>query len=426
MRTEVANALFESVLKHVKLFEMDDKTFLRQIASKVSHTVYLPGVCIVKEGDPGDTLYIVYKGRVSGVVDTDFSQDLKSVYLVGEVFGKLPAFFHDAWYKKSYRAEEYTEVLALSQTDILHLASVYSNFYKTLTAYIEVNYDPNGSFDCIFSEKSGKAKNIYDLGEEFLSSLQKRQTSSARAYKGDDKKEKEKRLFKKYKDMATHTKKLVEESKERSRLLSQSSLGATQNTKTKKKKKRSRHTNSKSQKSLKSVRSITSQKDVYSRKTAEKIKTEDLLKSAPSRDHVGRPLRKKSALPLGRGDSGGRSVSATGLGDSRRRQRRRKKTGRLEDENILNPIHELYDRRFEQAEKDGVSKPKALRKIKKIKKKHHHRRRKQSPHTPAPPDRPRKVQPREEFSHPEAGPSPKIKPKRKRPLKLSERPPWHY
>ncbi|ODN03013.1 Cyclic nucleotide-gated olfactory channel [Orchesella cincta] len=168
LRIEVCSALYQDVLSKVALFNINDPTFVRQVSARVTHSIYLPGVCIVKEGDLGSSMYVVFRGRVSGISANDSTKmELQKVYLVGDVFGKLPCLFHNEWYKKSYRAEELTEVLELHSRDVLHLSAVFSEFWKMLKAYVEVKYNPEGESDCIFSPQRVKAKNIFDLGDDY-------------------------------------------------------------------------------------------------------------------------------------------------------------------------------------------------------------------------------------------------------------------
>lgn len=52
MQIDVAYSLYESELNMVKIFDLTNKTmFLRQVAMCLTHSVYLPGVHIVKEGN---------------------------------------------------------------------------------------------------------------------------------------------------------------------------------------------------------------------------------------------------------------------------------------------------------------------------------------------------------------------------------------
>lgn len=147
LRIEVCNALYADTLGKVLMFQVstDRSTFLRQVASRVHHSIYLPGVCIVKEGDSGNSMYIVYRGQVSGLVagNSPLAQkepELKEVYLVGDVFGKLPCLFQNESYKKSYRAESITEVLELQSKEVRHLAYIYPEFMQMLKAIIASKY----------------------------------------------------------------------------------------------------------------------------------------------------------------------------------------------------------------------------------------------------------------------------------------------
>jgi hypothetical protein len=72
---------------------------------------------VVCEGDPGDCLFIVFKGTVAGycyTIDNDFGDDhssekiLKRAYCMSEVFGKTPALFYDTPYNKVSIRATYT------------------------------------------------------------------------------------------------------------------------------------------------------------------------------------------------------------------------------------------------------------------------------------------------------------------------------
>lgn len=173
LRIEVCNAIYFNVLDKVALFSLQDPVFIKQVAARVSHSMYLPGICIVKEGDLGNSMFVVFRGRVSGIKSHDTSgMELKKVYMVGDSFGKLPCLFHNEWYRKSYRAEEVTEVLELQSRDVIHLASVYPEFWRLLKAYVEVTYDAEGPSDCIFSPQRARQKDIYDLGEDYRKNVE--------------------------------------------------------------------------------------------------------------------------------------------------------------------------------------------------------------------------------------------------------------
>jgi CRP/FNR family transcriptional regulator, cyclic AMP receptor protein len=52
-----------AVLEHVPLFEGLSKRQLRRILDSADEVRYMPGASIVKEGEPGDSFYVIIEGQ---------------------------------------------------------------------------------------------------------------------------------------------------------------------------------------------------------------------------------------------------------------------------------------------------------------------------------------------------------------------------
>ena len=129
--------------------------FYRQVCNRVFHSVHVPGTCIVKEGDPGSSIFIVYKGTISGTVTGDNGEpNLTNVYKTGDCFGKFPALFVEESYKKSYRAESVVEILELRRRDVLHLCKKFPSFRRNLLLLITCRYDIGAQSKHIFHDWS--------------------------------------------------------------------------------------------------------------------------------------------------------------------------------------------------------------------------------------------------------------------------------
>jgi hypothetical protein len=117
----------------------DQESFIRQLSYRVLHSVFIPGVCIVKEGDYGSSMFLVFKGLVSAtklqgvkltpkaslgrkksIREEEVQVELEGIYNVGDIFGRFPALFHGETYKKSYRAETRVEGTGFGNLKILH------------------------------------------------------------------------------------------------------------------------------------------------------------------------------------------------------------------------------------------------------------------------------------------------------------------
>lgn len=41
----------------------DEESFIRQLSARVIHSTFIPGICIVKEGDQGSSMFVVLNGE---------------------------------------------------------------------------------------------------------------------------------------------------------------------------------------------------------------------------------------------------------------------------------------------------------------------------------------------------------------------------
>jgi CRP-like cAMP-binding protein len=78
------------ILKGVELFRGLDKAQLERIISIGQEETYKEGQVIVRQGEPGDKMYIISKGQVEIRVDDSQGGTHTAVYLgQGQVFGEM-------------------------------------------------------------------------------------------------------------------------------------------------------------------------------------------------------------------------------------------------------------------------------------------------------------------------------------------------
>ncbi len=154
----------------VPLFkDFKERIFIRQLSSRVTHSLFIPGSYIQKLGDPGSTLFVVYKGVVSGTAMKSNNEPvLKSIYNPGDAFGRFAALFHDGVYKQSYRAETMVEILEVKRKDILHLAKKFPHFKRRLYDLIETRYSAKGSNVNIFYRQRKRSQKEINKAEQIL------------------------------------------------------------------------------------------------------------------------------------------------------------------------------------------------------------------------------------------------------------------
>lgn len=135
----------------------------------MTHSLYIPGSYIQKVGDPGSTLFVVYKGVVSGTgMLSNNEPELKSIYNPGDSFGRFAALFHDGVYKQSYRAETMVEILEVKRNDILHLAKKFPHFKRKLYDFISTRYQPKGANVNLFFRRRKRAQKELNKAEQLL------------------------------------------------------------------------------------------------------------------------------------------------------------------------------------------------------------------------------------------------------------------
>jgi CRP-like cAMP-binding protein len=81
----VARPKLEAVLATVPLFEGLSKRQLRQVASLAEPAHFMQGASIVREGDPGDTFYVILEGQAK----VSIAGRRVSRLLPGDHFGEI-------------------------------------------------------------------------------------------------------------------------------------------------------------------------------------------------------------------------------------------------------------------------------------------------------------------------------------------------
>ena len=194
--------MFLAFNQQVALFRGMEPRFFRALVGFLEHVVYLPGQIIENEGNHGNLLFIVSKGRVSGYTFNRYGQPkLMRWYDEGCIFGRLPAFFYDQVYSKTYRAEVETEILSLTKHSIFYLARYFREFEQRIQQYIQDTYDPALGTDTMFSSTLERHSTLSMFGPRFGAGFFGAGLFGVptRRSKGINTKKKPKKLKKKYK-----------------------------------------------------------------------------------------------------------------------------------------------------------------------------------------------------------------------------------
>ena len=113
------------LLKGIELFESLSVGELAAIASVVEEIDYPVGEIIIKEGDAGDTLFLMIEGEVSVIKDFGEINEVEIDRMTdGEYFGEM-ALFEDTVRSVSIRAEKPSAFMILHKQEFKELVREY-------------------------------------------------------------------------------------------------------------------------------------------------------------------------------------------------------------------------------------------------------------------------------------------------------------
>jgi hypothetical protein len=111
-------------LKRIHIFENLSVTELAAIASVTEEAVYPPGEIVIREGEQGDTMYLVLKGDVSVLKSREGEQEGHEMELdhirTGDYFGEM-ALFEDTLRSATIRTAEETSLLVLHKRELTEI-----------------------------------------------------------------------------------------------------------------------------------------------------------------------------------------------------------------------------------------------------------------------------------------------------------------
>ncbi len=128
VQQDVYLALFHECVTNCLFFGKGYRIdFVRAVCSRLRHYMFLPGMGIANELEPGTGIYIVMRGAVTSYQQNPETGNYEFIkrYEERQVFGRIPALYPGALYNKSYRAEDKTEVLLMYHADIRQILMKY-------------------------------------------------------------------------------------------------------------------------------------------------------------------------------------------------------------------------------------------------------------------------------------------------------------
>ena len=112
-------------LKKINLFEGLSVSELAAVASVTEEIVYPPGEIVIKEGETGETMYLIIKGEVSVIKGQEKGREIELDRIgAGDYFGEM-ALFEDVVRSASIRTEKETHLLVLHKLEFSEIVREY-------------------------------------------------------------------------------------------------------------------------------------------------------------------------------------------------------------------------------------------------------------------------------------------------------------
>jgi HEAT repeat protein len=135
-------------LKGIQIFEELSVSELAAVASVTEEVVYPEGETVIREGEPGDTMYLIIKGEVKVIKGQEGGQEIELDRIrAGDYFGEM-ALFEDVSRSATIRTaeesrflvlrkQEFTEIVREYPQIALHICKVFSQRIRVLHQKIQ-------------------------------------------------------------------------------------------------------------------------------------------------------------------------------------------------------------------------------------------------------------------------------------------------
>jgi CRP-like cAMP-binding protein len=112
-------------LRKINLFEGLSVSELAAVASVTEEIIYPPGETVIKEGDRGETMYLIIKGEVVVIKDQGNGREIELDHIAaGDYFGEM-ALFENVPRSATIRTEKESHLLVLDQMEFSEIVREY-------------------------------------------------------------------------------------------------------------------------------------------------------------------------------------------------------------------------------------------------------------------------------------------------------------
>jgi len=132
-------------LRKIQIFEELSITELAAVASVTEESVFQPGETVIKEGEPGEIMYLIIEGEVSVNKGQAKGHEIELDRIsTGDYFGEM-ALFEDMPRSATIRTEKKTRLLMLHKREFAEIVREYPqialNICRVLGARLRKSHD---------------------------------------------------------------------------------------------------------------------------------------------------------------------------------------------------------------------------------------------------------------------------------------------
>lgn len=125
IRLQVAREVHLDIIGKVELFQGASLALIQDIILHLEPLVFIPGDCIFQEGEIGDEMFFINRGKVNVVSEPE--HETVAVLKEGEVFGEIALFYSQPRTASVY-ARDYCDIYSLNREDFDRILARHPEF----------------------------------------------------------------------------------------------------------------------------------------------------------------------------------------------------------------------------------------------------------------------------------------------------------
>ncbi|XP_066270665.1 cyclic nucleotide-gated channel alpha-2-like [Branchiostoma lanceolatum] len=177
LQEDISYGMTEAYLDKTSLFRGLPETFLKNLSTRLRLLFFLPGNYVLRRGDMGAEMYIVFRGEVeSGYAQSDGGFVVEAVLGEGKVIGEM-SLTYSLPRRRTVRASKHADIFALNRRDLMNLLEDFPGVREEIEQRAVLLFghlgaprrkDKERRADSLSARKSGTSQTGLTAGNEQL------------------------------------------------------------------------------------------------------------------------------------------------------------------------------------------------------------------------------------------------------------------